>query len=126
MYHSFNRNRVEKIFKQQHLCVQIEHSMPFIPAFLRAIGIIRDRIEYDEKRQRYMLTLPASATSSTGGTSKREALNMMQSMETKLNNMAAVHNDLSRKVDSLMQVGIRFIPNKASRSMPPVSLHLLE
>ena len=85
--------------------------MPFIPAFLRAIGIIRDRIEYDDKRQRYMLTLPASATSSTSGTSKREALNMMQSMETKLNNMAAGHNDLSRKVDSLMQVGVHFILN---------------
>lgn len=80
--------------------------MPFIPAFMRAVGIIQDRIEYDEERQRYMLTLSASGMLKTAGTSKRETLNMIQAMETKLNNMAVAHTDLSRKVDSLIQVCI--------------------
>ena len=35
--------------------VQIETSMPFIPAFFKWIGLTRERIEYNAELDRYVL-----------------------------------------------------------------------
>ena len=80
------------------LAVKLEHSLSCIPMLFRSLGIIKSRVEVDEKTGRYTICLTHEEVSDTDEKELDEVLKLMYKLESSIEKLEASFIDLSTKV----------------------------
>ena len=99
------------------VAVQLEHSLSFIPRFFRAIGIIRNRVEYDEESERYTLKISTEEIEETLDKELDEMQRLMYKLESNIDNLQGGYDDMNKKLDELSEEVSRSSKLKSTGAM---------
>jgi len=87
------------------LALRVERSMPFLKRVLRAAHLIRDRITFDVKAERWVmsLSLKEAGEMSVDGVDADDVMNSVQRLENKIDGLTGVYSELSRQMEAVEQ-----------------------